>query len=123
MTAVIKEHLTDLKDLTASSLPVEVQDISGGINQSASCFSTGFLLFELFSLFGVYIMKSSQMLAFAGTAGGSHTTLCCLVTAATSPAAPVVYGPLLLLLFGELRKVRTIIQIIAGYYSSMDSIL
>lgn len=50
MTAVMQEHLTDLKkDLTASSLPVEEQDISGGINQSASRFSTGFLLFGLFS--------------------------------------------------------------------------
>lgn len=52
------------------------------------------------------------MFSFAGTTVGSQTALCRLVTAATSPAAPVVYNPLLLLLLGEQREVRTVIQIV-----------
>lgn len=52
------------------------------------------------------------MLAFEGTTAGSQAALCHLVTAATSPAAPVVYNPLLLLLLGKLREGRKFIQVV-----------
>lgn len=52
------------------------------------------------------------MPAFTSATDGSQVALCRLMIAATLPAAPVVNNPLILLLFGEVREVRTFIQIV-----------